>query len=86
MKFDSYVINNNGIEKTIYPLMEFDISDKHYIIYSEKENVDLEKDLMFAGEIIGDDIVPVSSEKMKEVEEKYKQTLELVKGGTKNEN
>ena len=66
MDYDTMVINDGNIKKTIYILVEIN-KKHHYIIYTDKILNHYSSDDIFAGEIVDSKIIPVSDAVLSEM-------------------
>ena len=68
MEYDNYVIEIDGENKTIYPLMKVNIQNRNILVYTDVIKSDYTKDDLFVGEEIDDTIIPVKESLIPQVE------------------
>lgn len=64
-KKDKIVVEINGKQSEIYPLMELERNDKKYVIYTDTDNGNKIKDNIYIGILSGEFILPVDNEELK---------------------
>ena len=66
MNYNKYTIQDENSIKEIYPLLEININNKEYLIYSEELLQTIDKDKLYIGEVINNELYPVDEKLLPE--------------------
>lgn len=78
MEYDNYVIEVNGEEKKIFPLLEANVSGKIFLFYSKEIKENYSKEDLYVGEEIDGCLKPVPDSYMPILNDFFDKTVDTL--------
>lgn len=74
---EKIIISDGTKDIEIYPLVELDRNNKHYIVYTNKLLEKLDKECVYIGEIVGNILKPVENSEIPDLESIWQSILSI---------
>ena len=79
------IIEKNGKEITIYPLFKIERNQKIFLIYTTETDTSKIKENMYVGELIENDLCPISDELLESFEQLIEEVMDKIEEKLKKE-
>ena len=81
---DTIILEKDGVEKEIYPLLEVEKEEKHFLIYTTTKEKEEMEDQLYVGELIENELRPIKEELLENFETLLNEVMESIKKNEEN--